>query len=226
MKKVFIIFMLLAVIVPAQSFKVERIKGTIKIQVGPDENWVDLKAGNVVYANTTLVTGDKSFVQLNNGNVSFLLKENAALTASGIKKLTLNELLLALAMEDLINVPKNKEEVKSSNTAVYGSENNGVKNPPVNEDKFGVLKLRGAEQLAENGYRESAIITAKETFRKYPETQKLSSYRIYFADLLYDTGLNEEAYGEYNSINKLLLSDDQKKEVAEKIEVLKKKLAR
>ncbi len=226
MKKVFIIFMLLAVIVPAQSFKVERIKGTVKIQVGPDENWVDLKAGNVVYANTTLVTGDKSFVQLNNGDVNFLLKENAALSASGIKKLTLNELLLALAMEDLINVPKNKEEVKSSNTAVYGSENNGVKNPPVSEDKFGVLKLRGAEQLAENGYRESAIITAKETFRKYPETQKLSSYRIYFADLLFDTELNEEAYSEFSSISKLQLNDDQKKEVAEKLEVLKKKLAR
>lgn len=226
MKKIFVIFILVTFIVPAQSFKVERINGTVKAQVGPNENWVDLKAGSVVQGNTTLITGDKSFVQLNNGDVNFLLKENAALSASGIKKLTLNELLLALAMEDLINVPKNKEEVKSSNTAVYGSENNGVKDPPITEDNFGILKLRGAEQLAENGYRESAIITAKETFRKYPATQKLSSYRIYFANLLFDTGLNEEAYGEFNSISKLQLNDEQKKEVQEKLEVLKKKLAR
>ncbi len=226
MKKVLIIFILMCFVVPAQSFKVEKIKGTVKAQIGSEEKWVDLKAGNVVYPNTTLVTGDKSFILLNNGKVNFLLKENSALTAANIKTLTLNELLLALAMENLINVPKSKEEVRSSNTAVYGAENNGVKTPYISDDNFGILKLHGAEQLAENGYRESAIVTAKETFRKYPETQNLSSYRIYFADLLYDTGLNEEAYDEYSSINKLQLNDGQKKEVTEKLEMLRKKLAK
>ena len=226
MKKVIIIFILICFIVPAQSFKIEKIKGTVKAQIGSDEKWIDMKSGNVVYANTTLVTGDKSLVQLNNVDEKFLLKENSAISVSSIKRLTLNELLLALAMEDLINVPKNREEVKSSNTAVYGSENNGVKTPDISEDNFGILKLRGAEQLAENGYRESAIIAAKDTFRKYPETQNLSSYRIYFADLLYDTGLNEEAYDEFSSIKKLQLNDEQKKEVGEKLDILRRKLAR
>ena len=109
MKKVIIIFILICFIVPAQSFKIEKIKGTVKAQIGSDEKWIDMKSGNVVYANTTLVTGDKSLVQLNNVDEKFLLKENSAISVSSIKRLTLNELLLALAMEDLINVPKNKE---------------------------------------------------------------------------------------------------------------------
>ena len=79
-------------------------------------------------------------------------------------------------------------------------------------------------QLAENGFKESAVVTAKETFRKYPSTKEMANYRIYFANLLYEFGLNEEAYDEFTSIKELKLSDKEKTEVEEKLSQLNKKL--
>ena len=84
--------------------------------------------------------------------------------------------------------------------------------------------MNGAKQLAENGMKESAIVTAKEIFRKYPETKKDSGNRIYFADLLYNRGLYEEAYDEFNDMKSLQLSGEQNSYIKEKLDEIGKKL--
>ena len=79
-------------------------------------------------------------------------------------------------------------------------------------------------QLSENGFKESAIVAAKETYRKYPESKNNAAMRIFFADNLNDLGLYEEAYNEFNSIKNLSLSSPQKREVDDKLSFLSKKL--
>ena len=140
--------------------------------------------------------------------------------------MTVNELILALAMEDMLNAPKKNENLYSKNTAVYGAEVNGIKPPIVESDNFGIKRLNGAVQLAESGLKESAVVFARETFRKYPETNSIAAFRIYFANILYNLGLNEDAYDDFKTIRSLKLTDVQKEEVKTKMDTLAKKLLR
>jgi hypothetical protein len=161
-------------------------------------------------------------VLLKGNKVNFKLGESSAVSVSNIKKMNIDELLLALAMEDMMNAPK---EIKKSsdNTAVYGTKE-GENTLQIITDDFGIKRLNGAVQLAENSLEESAVVAAKETYRKYPDTKNLPSYRIYFANILNDKGLYEEALDEYVDIQKLKLTDDERTEVNKKTESIKMKL--
>jgi hypothetical protein len=127
-------------------------------------------------------------------------------------------------MEDMMNAPRKKDENKSKSTQVYGDQNKIEKTPGVSNEEFGLMRLNGAKQLGDNAFKESAIVAAKETYRKYPETKKMIAHRIYFANLLYEKGLFEEAYAEFNSFKDYGMSEINKAEVNSKLELLSKKL--
>jgi len=91
----------------------------------------------------------------------------------------------------------------------------------VASNSLGERKINGAKQLAQNGYQESAIIVAKETYRKYPSTSKNIDDRIYFANLFSTLDLNNEALEEFSAVSKMNLNDDQRKIIDEEIEKIK-----
>ena len=222
MKKL-ILVLLLAGFVPAQTFKVESVSGDVKYQQGGSESWAILKTGETVGDDVVISTGDNSSVLLKGENGQFKLGELAAVSVSNIKTMNIDELLLALAMDDIMNAPK-KIEKSSDNTAVYGSEEGKDKEPMIKSNDFGIKRLNGAVELAGNGLEESAVVAARETFRKYPGTKEIPSYRIYFANILYDKGLYEEALDEYVDIQKLKLTDKEKAEINEKTGSIKMKM--
>ena len=222
MKKL-ILVLLLAGVVPAQTFVVESVSGDVKYQEGGSESWVSLKAGDTVGDDIVISTGSNSSVLLKGENEQFKLGELAAVSVSNIKTMDIDELLLALAMEDIMNAPK-KIEKNSDNTAVYGTETGKDNKPIIKSNDFGIKRLNGAVELAGNGFEESAVVAARETFRKYPGTKNIPSYRIYFANILYNKGLYEEALDEYVDIQKLKLTDEKRAEVNKKTESIKMKL--
>ena len=209
-------------VLSAQTFTVEKVSGEVKYQNGSSETWSALKIGTTLKDDAVISTGRNSSVLLKGSKVNFKLNESSAVSVSSIKKMNIDELLLALAMEDMMNAPK---EIKKSsdNTAVYGTKE-GESTLQIITDDFGIKRLNGAVQLAENSLEESAVVAAKETYRKYPDTKNLPSYRIYFANILYDKGLYEEALDEYVDIQKLKLTDEKRAEVNEKTESIKMKL--
>jgi hypothetical protein len=89
---------------------------------------------------------------------------------------------------------------------------------------LGKKKINGAKQLKENGYLESSIIVAKEVFRNYPLIAKNINDRLYFADLLAELQLYEEALEDYQTIYDLDISAEEKENLSAIIESLSLKL--
>lgn len=225
MYKLLLLMLLFSAFMPPESFIVEKLGGRVLVQKGTEENWAEVKMGDKFSASDLLVTGDKAFVQLSKGGSSFFLKGNSAVSLGSIKKLTRDELLLALTMEEIKNVPKKNNAPGVRSTAVYGSHMG--KNPDKNtvSNGLGAKKLNGARQLAESGFSESAVVVAKETMRKYPETQQNASDRIYFAGILEKLNLFDEAYSEYSKINALSLTEKEKALVKGRLDILASKIS-
>lgn len=206
----------------SQTYIVEKVSGNVKL-LNAEDKWINIKEGINLTDNSLIVTEKNSSVKISAEGVTITFNELSAVQTSNIKKMTINELLLALAMEDIISAPRKKENNNGKTTAVYGTKEAAVEKG-ILSDGFGIKRINGAVQLAENGFKESAVVAAKEIFRKYPATKKKAGYRIYFANLLYDFGLYEEAYNDFNSIKELTLSEEEKEEVEKKISLINTKL--
>jgi hypothetical protein len=219
--KVLLVVLVFVSTIFAQEYKAVNVKGDVKYQSGTSEEWIDLKEGTLISTDTFVSTGEKSSVKLVGKDESLMLNEISAVSIGSIKKMSTDELLLALAMEDMINAPKTNEKGISGNTATYG-EKEDERTIKVSENDFGIKRLNGAEELANSGLKESAVVFAKETFRKYPETKKLADYRIFFADILFDKNLYEEALGEYFEIEKLALTKEEKTKIESQVNKINK----
>ena len=221
-EKILFVLIILVSSITAQQFKASEVKGDVKYQQGTSEDWVEVKNGEELKSNGFISTGKNSSVRIEESGNKFIIGELSAVSISSIKKMTTDELLLALAMEDMINAPKSNGKENSGNTAVYGEKEGKEKNLDLSSNDFGLKRLNGAKQLAENGLMESGVIFAKETYRKYPETKQLASYRIYFADVLFEKSLYTEALGEYLEIQKLDLNNEQSRKVDTQINHINK----
>lgn len=220
--KIFLVSILFLSSVIAQQFSAVNIKGDVKYRSATSENWNVLKDGFILEPTDFVTTGESSSVKIKKAEQMFNLGELSAVALSSIKPMSTDELLLALAMEDMINAPKTNGKNNSSSTAVYGDKEEEGKNLDLKENNFGVKRLNGAVQLAKSGFKESSIVFAKETYRKYPDSKQIPSFRIFFADLLYEKELYEEALREYMEISKLELTGEEKKGVSNKINSINK----
>jgi hypothetical protein len=225
MHKLFLLIILLPITLFTQSFNIEKVTGKVFVQKGMEEKWIAVKNGDKVSDDDLISTGNNSSVRFSRNGNSFLLKSNSALNISGIKSLSINDLLLALTREEINSIPRQKNNPDIKTTAVYGTENNGRNDIPVIQSDLGKRKINGALQLAEAGFKESSVLVAMETFRKYPETQLIISNRIYFADLLEKLTLYEEAYKEYEKILSMNLNPKDQQRVKNKLEELSKKIS-
>lgn len=222
MKSIIILFFILSLNITAQEFTVDKITGTVKVLRETSENWDQVTVGQKLNASDLLMTDKKSTVKLKRAEEIFVLTSNVALGLNHIKKVSVNDLILALTLDEIRNVPKNNKNHLSKNTAIYGSEEKSRIN--ISEDEIGFRKLNGAKLLNENGYTESSIIAAKEVFRNYPKTALIFSDRLYFADLLAKLELYQEALSEYEKIENLTLMQKEKEILDNRKNEMKTKL--
>ena len=107
-------------ILNAQSFELEKINGNVKLLTSKDNSWIDLKSKTTVTANTIISTDKRSSVRIKGSEVSFVLNESSAISVSYIKKMSIDDLLLALAMDNVLNKPRKNGKKKSEKTSTYG----------------------------------------------------------------------------------------------------------
>jgi len=205
----------------AQNYEIEKLKGDVKFILPEQNNWQKVISKSSVTENTIVSTDNNSSARITGAGFNFILKDGAALSTSSLKIISLDDLIMALALDKVMNAPRKKENNKSESTSVYGDKL-GAANEIIQSNDFGIKRINGAKQLAENGFVESAIVSAKEIFRKYPKVAMDASNRIYFADLLYNKKLYDEALEEYNAIKMLGISESQKKEIDNKISSINK----
>ena len=221
--KTIILFLSIINLLFAQTYEVERIKGEVKYISAEQSNWQKVNNKTSVSGSTIISADHNSAARIKGDGLNFTLKDGAAINVSNLKKMSTDELIMALALDKVMSAPRKKEKNKSESTSVYGNDL-GASGELILTSDFGFKRIVGAKQLAENGFVESAIVSAKEIFRKYPDVAKDPDNRIYFANLLYDKKLYEEALEDYNSIKKLNLSNSQKVEVENKISAINKLL--
>jgi hypothetical protein len=200
MKKILLIILFYITPLFAQEFIIEKISGNVLVMKGTAEEWISVKTGQKLSGDDLIATAGKSFIQLSNKEGRFILQSNSALNLNAVKKLSINELLLALAAEEIRNIPSGKSKSGLKNTAVYGKEESRGKILVPSLKELGNKKINGARQLAESGYKESALVVAKETYRKYPETKSNFEDRLYFVDIMMNLNLKSEAASELKDI--------------------------
>jgi hypothetical protein len=222
--KTLLIVLSFSVCLLAQNYEVIKITGEVSYQTDSEDSWIKLKQNDVLNSSSVISTGANSSVKIKSDNIIFLLKELSAVSVMNIKPLSRDELLLALALEELLNVPKLEEQSGSGSTAVYGEKIEAGDKLFIKSDNFGIKRLNGAVQLAETGMEESAVLAAMETYRKYPDVKSIASYRIFFAKILSSKGLYEEALTECLEIQKLTLTDTQNSDVGLMIREIEKKI--
>jgi hypothetical protein len=221
MKNVIILILILFINLNAQDFTVEKISGDVFVMSGTEEEWTKVKIGQKLNKNDLISTSEKSLIRLSSKEGKFLLQSNSALNLSSVKKITLNELLLALAAEEIRNIPSKKNNSDLNNTAVYGKEETLSKKEITLSSKLGSKKINGAKQLAESGYKESALLVAKETYRKYPETKTNLENRLYFVDLMLELKLKNEAVADLTEMKNSSSSGSSIKGVEERITLIR-----
>ena len=222
--KSLLLVLILSIGLFAQKYEVINVSGEVSYQTDSEEKWNQLKQNDILNLNSVLATGPNSSVKIKSDNLVFSLKELSAVSVANIKPLSRDELLLALALEEMLNVPEQEDRSGSGSTAVYGEKIDAGNKLFIQSDNFGVKRLNGAVQLAQSGMEESAVLAAKETYRKYPDVKPIASYRIFFAEILAKKGLYEEALSECLEIQKLTLTDEQNDKVALMINEIERKI--
>lgn len=226
MKKILLFCLILVTITFSQSYKVEKITGTVKTQNQTADEWVTIREGISLNNKSMLLTEKNSTVTLSGEGVRFTLLPQSIIYTSSLRKMSVDELLLALATEEIINASGKKEKGNVQSTVIYGSKVKKVENENFPYIGLGELRINGAIQLAKNGYAATSVVEAKEIFRKYPEINKNPVHRIYFADIINSLGLSEESFREYSKIMEMDLTETQKLVVLEKINKLKSELTK
>jgi hypothetical protein len=208
----------------AQNYKVENISGNVRVLKGTSESYVKAVKGEALTPSDMIETGEKSSVSLKTEAGAFSLKENSALSLNYLKNISKNDLILMLASEEIKAAPGKNKTQKSGSTAVYGADESSKTNINLSKSEMGLKRLNGAMQLAESGFKESSILAAKDTYKKYPSTKDKASYRIFFADKLAELGLYDEAYLEFTEISALKLTAQEKETVSLRLGAIKKKM--
>ena len=90
MKKLILIlmFLYLAGSLSAQEFKVEKVSGSVSTLRGTSEEFVSIKAGDVLLGSDLLITDENSYVQLKSSDSRFILNDNSALNLLNIKRVS------------------------------------------------------------------------------------------------------------------------------------------
>jgi hypothetical protein len=187
---------------------VERLQGDVKVRYGIEEEWRSAVAGDTLRPEDTIRTGKDAFavLQLHDGT-RYSLPAEAMVDGTDFRTMDRQELLLRLAMEDMLSVPDRIDDDRPAprTTVLHGSARGRSDNPG---DRSGTqearFRMNGARFLIEQDYTGTAVLKIRETLRLYPEGEYRPDALLLAAESLEGMQLYEEAVRYYS----ILLDDE------------------
>ena len=158
---------------------VESIKGKAFVRHGVSESWIELKNGDRLKKEDTIVSSENSKVLLNlEDQKIFVLNQEVYLDIADIRNVPENIILMMMTREELNRIPrsKNKSIAKGNVSVIHGRMLPGFSNEAENEETLLKYKINGISALIENGFESSAVI-------KYGELEEKISENIDFIPL-------------------------------------------
>ncbi|MBI3194250.1 MAG: hypothetical protein HYZ34_07280 [Ignavibacteriae bacterium] len=209
------------------QFKVTALKGEVFIRHGAAEEWQKVAVSDVLKPDDSmkLEKHSSATIILEDGK-KIVVPEQVIVDVSDLRDLTQDEFLLKLAMEQVRSIPLPEKEQKINipqTTTVHGSSK-GMSEKLLINGEVGVLQLNGTKVLFENGYDETGILKTKQVFRLYPALVKQFETRMMVAGAFENMNLKRDALSEYRSLLNEPLLPQQRTQLEQKIEQLKKQI--
>ena len=211
----------------AADFVAKRVKGSVEVRQGVSEEWSEVKVGDILSPDNTIMTGKKSSLTIVQGDgEQVIIPELTILDVGDLRTMSQEELLLKLAMADVRAIPAQESgrEIAAPNTTVIHG-----RNPSASEDRavetqkaFREMEVKGTKVLYNYGFYSTCILRAKEMLRFYPELKSRFEFRTMIANALERNNLRGEALNEYFTLSAEKLPYWQKRKVEGNIRRLKK----
>jgi tetratricopeptide (TPR) repeat protein len=232
--KVFILIFILSAYLNAGSdiFIVKKLKGNAEVRHGVSEVWNKLEHGDTLKPDDTIKAYSDTYIEIYSpeGRI-FKMSGPALLNISDIRRISVEDLLLQLAMEDIRAIPEKSDGFYRSErrkaTGVYGSDisRRKAKVKIKKDDKIAFLWANGAIILFENGYYETSAIRAKNLINRFDELRSNSKICLLPARALEKLGLYGEAISEYNRAIQNIKDKKVKREIQKYILKLRRKIS-
>ncbi|MDI6802635.1 MAG: hypothetical protein QME58_02160 [Bacteroidota bacterium] len=211
------------------EIKLLSVKGDVKVRRGVNEQWQQIKAGEILNLEDAIFIGGKSTASISlNRQKKITLPEKTIVEISDLRYLSREELLLKLAMDRIIAVPQQdrRDELMPARTTVIHGEKKSETSAAMKPTIENALKmLNGAKLLFENNFYGTCALRVRDVLRIHPTIEGSIEYKLLAANSLEKAELYDEALSEYVSIPLVNISAKQKQTLQQNIERLKKKLA-
>lgn len=206
---------------------IKRIKGGVELRHGVSEEWVKGYVGDLLTPDITMKTGKNSSVTiLSPEKQPITIPELTILEVGDLRRMSQEELLLKLAMEDVRSIPpqENPGEMKIPNTTIIHGKNRPMPDVTTRrQNGFREMEVRGTKVLYDNAFYPTCILRAKEMIEVYPELKPKFEFRAMIAGALERTKLRGQALNEYLALSNEKLTPPQKAMVDENIRRLKQR---
>ncbi len=201
-----------------------KVMGDVQIRPGVAEQWSACNPGAAIAMNATIKVGKGSSCVLDVDGTTIGIPAETIVDVSDIRKLTKEELMLKLAMENVRSSSyewKNNELNITRTTVTHGDDKSARRTLTDNDLSEGLLRMNGTKVLFENAFYSTCALRTKEILRRHPQLAGIFEYRYRLAGALESSGLAREALNEYKAISMMeSLSPGQKEEVSGKVAAL------
>ncbi|MFC1723981.1 hypothetical protein ACFL4T_00030 [candidate division KSB1 bacterium] len=183
---------------------VRSIKGKAFVRHGVSENWIELKNGDLLKKEDTIVSNANSKVILNlEGRKVFILNQEVYLDIADIRNVPENIILMMMTREELNRIPrsKNKNVTKGNVSVIHGRMIPGLSDEAGNEETLLKYKINGISSLIENGFESSAVIKYGELEEKIAGNLDYIPVSLKVAEILTDKKFLGNAKRIYKTIS-------------------------
>jgi hypothetical protein len=182
---------------------VQRIEGDVYVRHGVAEKWSEATPGSTLRPEDTIRTGRNASAILRrvDGTV-YRIPPVTMVDVSDFRSMSREELLLRLAMEDMLSVPERIDDDRPlpRTTVLHGRSRERADDTADLDLTMARYRVNGARYLIEQDYRGSAVLKIRETLRLYPEGEYRIGAMMLAAESLESMELFEEASRYYRTV--------------------------